>query len=99
MSIKQTVLMVIAVLGIFIMSFLIIYGDNGLADLKRAQKEHDQLVEKNDAIRQENVTLYREIDRMNHDPDYIEEVARKQLGVIGPGEIIVRMKNEQDKKK
>jgi len=90
--------MVMAVLGMFSMSLLIIYGNNGLADLMRIREEKRQLVEKNEAIRQENVSLYREIDRMNHDPDYIEEVARKELGVISPEEIIIRMKSDQDNK-
>jgi cell division protein FtsB len=98
MSKKQMLLMAIAVLGILSMSLLIVSGNNGLADLMRFRVEKGHLVEKNEAIRQENVSLYREIDRMNHDPDYIEEVARKELGVIGPGEIIIRMKNDQDKK-
>lgn len=99
MSAKQIVLMVAAVVGIFSVSLLIVYGNNGLMDLARLKEEKGQLVEKNEAIRQENVTLYREIDRMNHDPDYIEEVARKELGVIGPGEIIIRMKDDQVKRK
>lgn len=99
MSAKQIVLMVAAVVGIFSVSLLIIYGNNGLMDLARLKEEKGQLVEKNEAIRQENVSLYREIDRMNHDPDYIEEVARKELGVIGPGEIIIRMKDDQVKRK
>jgi cell division protein FtsB len=98
MNKKQRILMVMAVLGIFSMSLFIIYGNNGLADLMRIREEKSQLIEKNEAIRQENVSLYREIDRMNHDPDYIEEVARKELGVIGPEEIISRMKIDQDNK-
>jgi cell division protein FtsB len=98
MNAKQMVLMVFAVLGIFSVSLLVLYGNNGLMDLMRIREEKAQLVEKNQVIRQENVSLYREIDRMNHDPDYIEEVARKELGVIGPGEMIIRMKNGQDKK-
>lgn len=97
MNKKQTVLMVIAVLGVLSMSLLIVYGDNGLADLMRIREERGQLVKKNEVIRQENVSLYREIDRMNHDPDFIEEVARKELGVIGPEEIILRMKSDQHK--
>ncbi|MFH0725073.1 MAG: septum formation initiator family protein [Pseudomonadota bacterium] len=99
MNAKQVFLMVAAVAGIFSLSLLIVYGNNGLMDLVRLREEKGQLVEKNEAIRQENVSLYREIDRMNHDPDYIEEVARKELGVIGPGEVIIRMKDDRDKRK
>lgn len=99
MSAKQIVLMIAAVVGIFSVSLLIVYGNNGLIDLVRFREEKDQLLKKNEAIRQENVSLYREIDRMNHDPDYIEEVARKELGVIGPEEVIIRMKQDPDKRK
>jgi len=31
-----------------------------------------------------------EIDRLKHDPAYIEDVARKEFGMIGKDEILVK---------
>lgn len=98
MTTKQKWVIFLAAFGICVMLLVIVFGDNGLTDLAELQKEQDQLVEKNEAIRQKNVTLYREIERLKNDGAYLEDVARKELGVIGQGEFIVRMKTEQGKK-
>jgi cell division protein FtsB len=41
-------------------------------------------------LRQENVALEREIYLLKEDPDYREEVARNEMGLIKKGEIIYR---------
>jgi cell division protein FtsB len=99
MSTKQKLLIFLASVGICVMSLFIVFGDKGLTDLVDLRKEQDQLAQKNEAIRQKNVVLYREIERLNNDTEYIENVVRRELGVIGPGELIVRMKTDQGKKK
>jgi cell division protein FtsB len=99
MSTKQKLLIFLASLGICVLSLFIVFGDKGLTDLTDLRKEQDQLFQKNAAIRQKNVTLYREIERLNNDTEYIENVVRRELGVIGPGDFIVRMKTDQGKKK
>ena len=39
-----------------------------------------------------NLSLYREIDRLKHDPKYIEDVVRRELGLIGKDEVIFKLK-------
>ncbi|MDX9788689.1 MAG: septum formation initiator family protein [Desulfobacterales bacterium] len=96
MSGRQKVLLCVVVLVIFIMSLRILWGDNGLVDLMQSRKERERIAEKNESIRRENVNLYREIERLNKDPEYLEEAVRKESNMIKPGEIVVRMKAEKE---
>jgi len=69
-----------------------LYGENGLADLYRLKTERDILLKKNDELIRENLSLYREIERLKNDPEYVENVARNELGVIGKDEVVVKVK-------
>ena len=48
--------------------------------------------QKNAELKQENISLYREIGRLKNDPKYVENVARQELGVIGKDEVIIKVK-------
>lgn len=96
MSRKHKILISLTLLGLGMLTLKILFSGNGVVDFVRMQKEYARLVEKNETVRKENVALYREIDRLNNDLKYLEEVARKELGFIGPQEIIVRLKNEME---
>ena len=69
-----------------------LFGENGLADLYRLKTERDILIKKNDELIRENLSLYREIERLKNDPEYVENVARNELGVIGKDEVVIKVK-------
>lgn len=73
-----------------VMLLLIVFGDKGLADLMLKQKKYDGLLKKNALITQQNSSLYRRIDRLKNDPEFMEHVARMELGMIGKNEVILR---------
>jgi cell division protein FtsB len=56
------------------------------------------LSKNNDALKKENLSLYREIERLKNDPEYVEDVARKELGVIGKDEVIIKVKKRKVQK-
>ena len=97
MSTKQNILIALAILGVFTLLLFIIFGDNGLADLHLLKTERNALVENNRNLSLENRSLYREIDRLKHDPAFVESVARQELGVIGKEEVILKMKRKNTK--
>ncbi len=70
----------------------IIFGDNGIADLRLLQTKRDHLIEKNETLARENVQLYHQIERLKNDPDYIESIARRELGMIGKDEVILKLR-------
>jgi cell division protein FtsB len=96
MSTKQKWLLGMAILGITVMSIHMVFGANGILDLLHVRRDYALLVGKNEAIRDGNQTLSREIDRLNNDPKYLEEVVRKESKMIRPGEIVVHMKEKRE---
>jgi len=94
MDTKQNILIAITILLLFSMVLFMIFGDYGLADLHLVNQEKDRVVEKNEAIDRENLSMYREINRLEHDLKYIEKVARDELGMIGKDEIIIKTRQK-----
>lgn len=99
MSLKQKILLSLSMLVIFSLLLFIIFGDNGLVDLNLLKRERDGLIEKNARITINNLSLYREVDRLEHDSGYIEDVVRRELGLIAEGEVIFKLKGEHKVKK
>lgn len=85
------IILIFAILGLINLLIIMVFGDDGLVDVHLLNKHKISLEEKNEALSKENLSLYREIERLKHDPEYIENVARKELGVIGPDEIILKI--------
>ena len=86
-------LMAAVAAGVLAIFFLVIvFADNGLMELRRKRGELNQTVRKNLRIETENIALLKEIDRLKNDMNYVEEVARKELGVIGDNEVVVKFK-------
>jgi cell division protein FtsL len=54
----------------------------------QVRREAAQLVRERDELRRHNAQLREEI-RLLHTPEYIERLAREQLGLVRPGEIAV----------
>lgn len=86
--VKQNILISVALFAMFFLFLLIIFGDKGLADLNMLKKSRDALIAENEALMQENLSLYRSVERLNTDPGFIENVARQELGMIGKNEVI-----------
>jgi cell division protein FtsB len=77
-------------LGVLVVSSLI--GESGYLATLRAQKEERSLQTGLARIRLENVELQEEAGRLRNDPAALEEAARRQLGLIRPGETLVIVK-------
>jgi cell division protein FtsB len=61
-------------------------GDQGLMATMRARKQYDELVADLVRLRTENSSLREEARRLSEDPAAIEEIARRELGLMSPGE-------------
>ncbi len=98
MTKKKSVLLSIAILLFLGLFFFIIVSEHGLADLIFLKKEQDRLVEKNKRLTRENLSISVQIDRLKHDPEYIENIARQELGMIREDEIILKPSAPEQKK-
>lgn len=85
--------------AVFAMIFLlgmIVFGDNGYMDLCQRGTELSELSSQNQVLENENSALYRQIKRLKHDPRYVENVARRELGMIGKNEVIFKFKEDSN---
>jgi len=64
-------------------------GENGYLAKLRAHRESAALKASLDQLQDENLRLAELANRLKHDPNAIEEVARRSLGLMKPGEIVV----------
>jgi cell division protein FtsB len=90
---KNILLAAALVLLLFLFMF-ILFGKNGLSDLNRLKTERDGLLKKNAELIQQNLLLCREIERLKTDPEYIKSLARKELGMIGKDEVVIKVKKD-----
>jgi len=68
-------------------------GDQGLLVMLRARRQHDELAAAIAGQKAENTRLREEVRRLTEDPAAIEEVARRDLGLIRPGEKVFIIKD------
>jgi len=78
--------------ALLVMSLL---ADNGAFDLYRLKGQRDRLLENNTALVRENARLLRQIDRLQNDPGFLENVARRELGMIGADDRILTLRTEK----
>jgi cell division protein FtsB len=68
-------------------------GENGYLAGLRAQREYDEVLASYRALQAENQQLMELARRLRDDPSEIEDVARRDLGLIRPGETLVIVKD------
>ena len=68
-------------------------GERGLVAMLRARQEYDQLSASIARQRAENARLRETARRLREDPAAIEEIARRELGLIRPGERVFIVKD------
>jgi cell division protein FtsB len=83
--------LVLLVASIIIVDGLV--GDRGLLAMLRARHEYDQLAASISRQRAENARLRDQARRLREDPGAIEEIARRELGLIKPGERVFIVKD------
>lgn len=70
-----------------------LFGENGLAASLRARRQYDDAAARLASIRQGNSELRERARNLRYDASTIEDEARRQLGVVRPGEILFLIRN------
>jgi cell division protein FtsB len=81
---------------LFVASVIVVdalVGDRGLVAMLRARQEYDELSASIARDRTENARLRETVRRLREDPSAIEEIARRELGLIRPGERVFIVKD------
>jgi len=102
LALKKNKLLKISLLSLLLLCLVaswLAFGDRGLIYLYRKDKEREAYLEKIQQLKEANQKLVDEIDRLKSDKAYIEETARKELGMVREGEVFYKFNKEEDKNK
>jgi len=72
-----------------------VFGTHGVLAMRRAQKETMQVQQEIDQINAENQQLQNKVKSLKSDSQTIEKIAREEMGLARPGEIIFKLQPKQ----
>jgi cell division protein FtsB len=81
-----------------LIALLLIYavvGERGAIHLWRLQGEQGKLDEQNYRLQKDNEALREKIARLRSDNYFLEKIAREELNLVRPGEVIYRFRAPQ----
>jgi cell division protein FtsB len=80
-------LLILALAVVCGLTYLTVSAD-GFIKRSELEREKEKLAAENEALSDENQLLRLKIEHLRHDPNYVEDEARKKLGLIRPGETV-----------
>ena len=72
-----------------------IFGTHGYLAMRRTQNEIKKVQTGLDQLNKENLDLEQEVKELRTDPHKIEKIARDELGLARPGEVIIKIPQSQ----
>ncbi len=86
-----------ALLGLLVLVLVVhdIFGTHGFLAMRRTQHEIKKVTSDLDHLNKENLQLEQEVRELKTDPHKIEKIARDELGLARPGEVIIKIPRSQ----
>jgi cell division protein FtsB len=88
--------MVLSVLALFLHD---IFGTHGFLAMRRTKLEIERVQKDISRLAKENAELSDEVKSLKTDPHKIESIARDELGLAKPGEVIIKIPPSQQQPK
>ena len=81
------------ILGLALLALLVhdIFGAHGFVAMRHTQKEIDQIRDQIGRLNAENRSLAGQVNSLKSDPKAIERIAREDMGLARPGEMIFKL--------
>jgi cell division protein FtsB len=81
------------ILGLALLALLVhdVFGPHGFIAMRRTQKEIEQIREQIGKMNDENKSLTEQVNSLKTDPRSIERIAREEMGLARPGEMIFKL--------
>ena len=73
-----------------------LFREMGIVGTWKLYRTHRQVIEENTKLRDENRRLQQEVEKLRTNASYIEEIARKELGLIGEKENVIVLEQKKD---
>ena len=82
-----------ALLGLLVLVLVVhdIFGTHGFLAMQRTRSEIKKVQAVLDQLNKENLELEQEVKELKTDPRKIENIARDELGLARPGEVIIKI--------
>jgi len=86
-----------ALLGLLVLILFVhdIFGPHGYLAMRRTQQEIQKVNSDLHQLNKENLQLEQEVRELKTDPHKIEKIARDELGLARPGEVIIKIPRSQ----
>ena len=81
----------ILILALFALLVHDIFGAHGFIAMRRTQKEITDIQDQIGRINTENKSLSDQVNSLKTDPKAIERIAREEMGLARPGELIYKL--------
>jgi cell division protein FtsB len=75
------------------------FGERGFIHLYRMDRERQTYLEKINKLERENRELLDEIQRLRSDREYVENLGRREMGLVKEDEIMYRFGTKKQKEK
>ena len=72
------------------------FGERGFIHLYRMDRERQTYLEKINNLERENRQLLDEIQRLRSDREYVENIGRREMGLVKEDEIMYRFKKKKE---
>lgn len=87
---RRGLILVLCFFGLLL--FLSLVGDRSLLKLYRMVRVKADLAQQIETLQRENARLREEVEAMQRFPSRAEEIARRDLGLVRPGEIVYQFR-------
>ncbi len=88
---------VLLVGGMVLVALLVtLFGEVGILGTVNLYRKERQLMAENARLREENEKLRQEVEKLRSNPAYIEEIARRELGLMDKREIVIPLDRKQN---
>ncbi len=95
MTTKRKIVVITAILVFFSFLCVIGLGDRGAVDLYKLHLKKVRLDRSNLEQQKKNRDLYRSIQRLKTDLEFIENIARSELGMVGKDEVVYQFRQKK----
>jgi cell division protein FtsB len=73
-----------------------VFGSHGLMAMRQTQRQIDQLHGEIGRLSKENAALTNQVQALRTDPKAVERIAREEMGLARPGEMIFKLPAEAE---
>ena len=90
---------ILPMLAVTFILYFTVFGDRGLLSIYHLNREKQEVQQRLETLKGENLKLVREVDALKNDRRYLESIARRDFGMVRKNEIIYQFppQNRTDK--